>query len=236
MKVSDVMTSAPVTTSPDASLEDAVSLMVKTRVSGLPVVDSKGALIGIITEGDLLRRVELGTLRAPAGRLAAFLTPGRAAHDFVHTHGQRVGEVMTGEVISTTADTPLSEVVALMETRQVKRLPVVHRGRLIGIVSRADLLRALAKLLSERRVVSISDVDLRKRVLAEIDKQRWATRANLDITVENGIVELRGAVTDDRERLGLRVIVENTPGVKDVHDRLIWVEPLSGTVLEAPKK
>ncbi len=235
MKVSDVMTQTPVTVSPDSTLADAANLMIRMRVSGLPVVDVKGAVIGMITQGDLLRRVELGTVRAPAGRLAAFLAPGRAAHDFVRTHGQRVGEVMTREVISITPDTPLSEVVTLMETRQVKRLPVVREGRLIGIVSRADLLRALAKLLSERRVISISDVELRKHVLAAIDKHRWAPRANLDATVENGIVELRGAVSDDRERLGVRVIVENTPGVKGVHDRLIWVEPLSGTVLEAPK-
>ncbi len=236
MKVSDVMTRTLVTTRPEASLEDAVNLMVEARVSGLPVVDSEGALIGIITEGDLLRRGELGTSGPRAGRLASFFAPGRAAHDFVRTHGHRVGEVMTGSVISTTPDASLSEAVALMETRQIKRVPVLQRGHLIGIVSRADLLRALAQLLSERRTVAISDVDLRKRVLAEIGGYRWAPRANVDVTVENGVVELRGAVSDDRERLGLRVIVENTPGVKGVHDRLIWVEPLSATVIEAPKE
>jgi CBS domain-containing protein len=236
MKVSDIMTRTPVTTSPDASLEDAANLMVRTHVSGLPVVDAKGAVVGMITEGDLLRRVELGTAGREAGWLAAFLAPGRAAHDFVRTHGQKVREVMTGDVISTSADAPLSEVVALMEAQQIKRLPVLQEGHLIGIVSRADLLRALAQLLPERRVVAISDVELRKRVLAEIDKHPWAPRFNVDCTAENGIVELRGAVTDDQERIGLRVIAENTPGVRGVHDRLIWVEPVSGAIIEAPKE
>jgi CBS domain-containing protein len=120
-------------------VEDAANLMLKTRVSGLPVVDANGAVVGIITEGDLLRRVELGTAGPRAGRLWSFLAPGRAADDFVCTHGRRVGEVMTSEVVSTCADTSLSEIVALMEARQIKRLPVLHRGRLIGIVSRADL-------------------------------------------------------------------------------------------------
>jgi CBS-domain-containing membrane protein len=143
---------------------------------------------------------------------------------------------MTTDVVSTSSDAPLSEVVALMEAQQIKRLPVLQKGRLIGIVSRADLLRALTQLLPDQRAVSASDVDIRKRVLAEIDKHSWAPRVNINAAVENGVVELRGAVTDDRERLGLRVIAENTPGVRGVRDRLIWVEPVSGTVIEAPKE
>lgn len=234
MKVSDVMTRAPVTTSPDSSVEDAANLMLKMRVSGLPVVDANGAVVGIITEGDLLRRVELGTAGHRAGWLWSFLAPGLAADEFVRTHGRRVGEVMTSEVVSTCADTSLSEIVALMEARQIKRLPVLHRGRLIGIVSRADLLRALTQLLPERCLLTISDAELRKRVLAEIDKHHWAPRVNVDATVENGIVELRGVVTDDRERVGLRVIAENTPGARGIRDKLAWIEPLSGTLIEAP--
>jgi CBS domain-containing protein len=236
MKVSDVMTRTPVTTSPDASIEDAANLMVRTRVSGLPVVDAKGVVVGMITEGDLLRRVELGTAGREGGWLVSLLAPGRAALDFVHEHGQRVREVMTSDVISTCEDAPLSEVVELMQAQQIKRLPVLRKGDLVGVISRADLLRALALLLSERRVIEISDVELRKRVLAEIEQHPWARRVNVDATVEDGIVELRGAVTDDRERLGLRVIAENTPGVKGVHDTLIWVDPMSGTIIEAPKE
>jgi CBS domain-containing protein len=217
-------------------LAHAANLMIKSRVSGLPVVDVKGAVIGMITQGDLLRRVELGTVGRGPGWLASFFAPGRVAHDYVRTHGRSVREVMTSEVISTCADAPLSEVVELMESQQIKRLPVLQKGHLIGIVSRADLLRALAQLLPERRVIAISDVYLRKRVLAEIAKHSWAPRNNIDVKVENGVVELWGVVTDDRERVGLRVIAENTPGVKSVHDGLIWVEPVSGAVIEMSKE
>ena len=236
MKVADIMTRAPVTTSPDASLEAAANLMVRTRVSGLPVVDANGAIVGILTEGDLLRRVELGTAGHRPGWFSSFLAPGRTAHEYVRTHGRKVSEIMTTDVVSTSSDAPLSEVVALMEAQQVKRLPVLQKGQLIGIVSRADLLRALTQLLPDRSAVAAADVDIRKRILAEIDKHSWAPRFNINAAVKNGIVELRGAVTDDRQRVGLRVIAENTPGVKGVRDRLIWVEPVSGTVIEAPKE
>ena len=236
MKVSDVMTHTPVTTTPSASIEEAANIMVRMRVSGLPVVDATGAVVGMLTEGDLLRRVELGTTGRRPGWLSSFLAPGRVAHDYVRTHGRTVSEVMTRSVISISPESPLAEVVAVMDAQQVKRLPVLKKGRLIGIISRFDLLRALTQLLAVHHVVATSDAELRRRVLAEIDKHPWAPRVNINATVENGVVELRGAVTDDRERVGLRVIAENTPGVKGVRDRLIWVEPMSGTVIEAPQE
>jgi CBS domain-containing protein len=236
MKVSDVMTHTPATTNPGASLEEAANIMVRMRVSGLPVINATGAVVGMLTEGDLLRRVELGTAGRRPGWLASFLAPGRLARDYVRTHGRTVGEVMTTSVVSISPDARLTEVVALMEAQQIRRLPVLKKGHLIGIISRSDLLRALTELLATRHVTATpDDAELRKRVLAQIDKHPWAPRVNVDATVKDGVVELRGAVSDDAERVGLRVIAENTPGVKRVHDRLMWVEPMSGTVIEAPK-
>lgn len=236
MKVADFMSTTPITVTADVGLEAAARLMVDHRVSGLPVVDGAGGVIGMITEGDLIRRVELGTAGRPAGWLSGLFSPGRSAREFVSTHGTRVGEVMSGEVVSVSPEATLAEVVALMDTHQVKRLPVLQAGRLVGIISRADLLRALAQLLGEQHVEAISDIELRKRVLAKIAEQAWAPCATVDATVKDGVVELRGAVSDDRERVGLRVIAENTPGVRQVHDRLVWVEPFSGTVIEVPSK
>jgi len=235
MKAADVMTRDPVTTGPEAALQEAASLMVSHRISGLPVIEAGGTLVGMITEGDLLRRVELGTAGPPAGWLAALLAPGRAVSDYVRTHSNKVRDVMTAQVISITPETPLAEVVALMQAHQVKRFPVLQSSRLVGIVSRADLLRALVQLLPERYVATLSDAELRKRLLAEIDRQHWAPRSSINVTVENGVVELQGAITDDRERAGLRVIAENTPGVRGVRDRLVWIEPLSGTVIDPPR-
>src|SRR6185437_3711836 len=231
-KVCDVMTEGVVTVRPEAPLQEAADLMIHHRVSGLPVVDSAGTLVGVITEGDLIRRVELGTSGRQPGWLSTFVHRGRIAGDYVHTHGRKVREVMTSEVISTSPNAPLSRIVDIMESQQVKRLPVLQNNTLVGIVSRADLLRALAQLLPERKVAAISDMEIRRRVLAEIDKQRWAPRMSVDASVNSGIVELRGVIYDDRDRAGLRVIAENTPGVREVHDCLMWIDPLSGTVLD----
>lgn len=233
MKVSDVMTRMPVAVRADTTLEEAARIMVGAQVSGLPVLDDEGALIGILSEGDLLRRAELETAGQPVTWLSAFLAPKRAARDYVRTHSLRVREIMTSRVISTSPDTPLSEVVGIMESRHVKRLPVMHDGKLVGIVSRADLLRALARLLPEHNVEAISDAELRRSILVEIENQKWAPRTNVDVTVKNAIVELHGVITDESERAGLRVLAESIPGVRGVHDRLMWLEPLSGTVIEA---
>jgi len=139
----------------DATLLEAAKIMVQSRVSGLPVIDAEGSLVGMISEGDLIRRAELGAIGRPANRLIAFLSPGRAAHDYVRTHGLSVSEVMAGDVISASPDTSLADVAEAMEANQIKRLPVMKDGQLVGIVSRADLLRALVQLLGEREVPTI---------------------------------------------------------------------------------
>jgi CBS domain-containing protein len=141
---------------------------------------------------------------------------------------------MTREIVSVTVDSSLAEVVALMEARRIRRLLVLEQGRLVGIVSRADLLRALERLLPSESVTAVSDAQIRRRVLAEIDKQPWAPRACIDVKVENGVVELCGNVTDRRERDALRVVMENTPSVSGIRDHLVWIEPLSGAFIEGP--
>ncbi|MBS0416079.1 MAG: CBS domain-containing protein [Proteobacteria bacterium] len=158
------MTRDPIAVSRDTSLEKAATLMVEHRISGLPVVDEAGAVIGMITEGDLIRRAELDTSGQAPGWLSRFLVPGLAAEEYPHSYGVRVREVMTEKVIAIIPDTPLSAIVQSMEAHCVKRLPVVQDGKLIGMVSRTDLLRVLSALLGARKVV-----------------------------------ELRGAVSDDRE-------------------------------------
>jgi CBS domain-containing protein len=180
MKAIDIMTQNVITTTPEASVDEAVRLMLGHNISGLPVVGNTGTVVGIVTEGDLLRRTETGTERQRARWLEFLIAPGLLAEEYKRSHGRKVGEVMTAATISVTAQTPLAEVVALMESRRVKRLPVVENGRLIGIVSRADLLRVLAEMLPKSSVGPISDADIRRRVLAEISKQSWAPHATID--------------------------------------------------------
>jgi CBS domain-containing protein len=236
MKAAEIMTRKVVTTTPDSPIEEVARAMLRHHLSGVPVVDAAGTVTGIVTEGDLLRRTETGTERTRSRWLELLIAPGRLAQDYVRSHARKVSEVMTDAVISVGPDTPLGEVVALMESRRVKRLPVIEDGRLVGIISRADLLGALVERLPKVSAAAVSDAKLRKRVLAEIDKQPWAPRASIDALVEDGTVELRGAITDEREREALRVVAENVPGVKRVRDHLVWVEPISGMVIDAPRE
>jgi signal-transduction protein with cAMP-binding, CBS, and nucleotidyltransferase domain len=205
--------------------------MLDNRISGLPVVDVKGAPVGILTEGDLLRRIETGTDKRHSGWIGLLLGPGRLAAEYTRSHAHKVGEVMTTEVVSVAPDTPLPEVVELMEERRIKRVPVVDGGKLVGIVSRANLVAALAGVLAKERGAALSDDDIRRAILAEIDKQPWGPRESVDATVTDGVVELHGTILDERERAALIVAAENLPGVKSVRDKLVWVEPNSGMVI-----
>ena len=229
MKAHDVMTWGTITVEPDASVTRAVRLMLQNKISGLPVVDANGQLVGMVTEGDFLRRGELGTERRRPRWLEFLLGPGKLATEYVQSAGQKVSQVMTLEPKTITPETPLEEVVGLMERHRIKRLPVVQDGKLVGIVSRANLLHALASVAREVRPVAGDDAAIRDRIMAECAKQPWASRVN--VVVRDGVVELWGVITDDRARVAFKVLAENVPGVKAVRDHLAWIEPTSGIVL-----
>jgi CBS-domain-containing membrane protein len=235
MYAADIMTRPVISVAPETKIAEAARLMLQHRISGLPVVDASGAIVGIVTEGDLVRRSEIGTERHRARWVELLIGPGRLARDYVDAHARTVGDVMTADVVAVSPGATLPEVVRLMEKHHVKRVPVVENGGLVGIVSRANLLRALVHTLPRTAVadaaISYSDAEIRERILAEINKEPWGPRFSVDVTVENGIVELHGSITDDRERAALAVVAENTPGVKDVRDRLVWVDPMSGIVI-----
>ena len=234
MKTADLMTSFVVTVRPDARIEYAAQLMLQYRISSLPVTDSDGAVLGIVTESDLLRRAETGTEKSHARWVSFLIGPGRLAQEYVHTHGRKVAEVMTERVMTVTPQTSLADLVALMETKHVKRVPVVDQGRLVGIVSRADVMAALVGLLSEKPAGAATDAEIRDQILEEIDRQPWGPRDGIDVIVTNGVVVLKGAIPDERERAALCVAAENVPGVKAVHDRLVWIDSVSGIVIPRP--
>src|SRR6266545_985425 len=229
MKAHDVMTWGTITVEPEASVARAVRLMLQNKISGLPVVDADGQLVGMVTEGDFLRRGELGTKRQRPRWLEFLLGPGRLAAEYVQSSGQKVGEIMTPEPKTITPETPLNEVVSLMERHRIKRLPVVQDGKLVGTVSRANLLHALASVAREVKAPAGDDATIREQILAECAKQHWATHVN--VVVRDGVVGLWGVITDERERKAFIVAAENVPGVKAVHDHLAWVEPTSGMIV-----
>jgi len=229
MKAHDVMTWGTITVEPEASVARAVRLMLQNKISGLPVVDGKGELVGMVTEGDFLRRGELGTQRQRPRWLEFLLGPGRLAAEYVQSSGQKVAEIMTPEPKTITPETSLDEVVRLMERHRIKRLPVVQDGKLVGIVSRANLLHALASVAREVKAPAGDDATIREQILAECARQPWAPHVN--VVVSDGVVGLWGVITDERERQALIVAAENVPGVKAVHDHLAWVEPTSGMIV-----
>ncbi|HET8997751.1 MAG TPA: CBS domain-containing protein [Acetobacteraceae bacterium] len=235
MIVADVMTRNVISVPPDATVEDAAKLMLQRRISGLFVVDAQGQLAGVVTEGDLLRRDELGTQRHRPWWLRLLVSPGRQAADFTRTHGRRVRDVMTQDAITVASGAPLEDVVELMEQHRIKRLPVTQDGKVTGVVSRADLLRALVVASRKEPPVGDDDRSVRERILNALDAESWAPTTSLNVTVLEGVVDLWGTITNDQERRAICVIAENTPGVKRVKDHLVFIEPYSGTVIEAPE-
>ena len=236
MKVSDVMTPKVISVVPSDRIADAIRLMLDNRISGLPVIDAAGRLVGMVTEGDLLRRAETGTTRHRARWLQFLLSPGRLADEYVHTHGRRVDEVMTCDVVTATEATSLDTVVQLMERHGIKRLPVVRDGKVIGIVSRANLLHALVAIGNAPERNGALDAVIRQRILDEIEREPWGPRYSIDVVVRDGRVDLWGSLFEERERQALRVVAENVPGVKEVHDHMIWIEPIMGAVVLAPEE
>jgi CBS domain-containing protein len=232
MKAQDVMSRPVFSITPTDSVASAIRIMLQNHISGLPVIDADGRLQGMITEGDFLRRVETATQRQRPRWIAFFTGPGRLAEEYVHTHGRKIGEVMTLDPVTVSEDTSLEEVVTVMEKRRIKRVPVTRGDKVVGIISRANLLYALAGLSRQAQPISLDDRAIRERLFAELQGQKWAPTGSLDVIVRDGVVELWGTITDDRQRQATIVAAENIPGVKRVDDHLAWVEPGTGIVIE----
>ncbi|MGE0223147.1 MAG: CBS domain-containing protein, partial [Acetobacteraceae bacterium] len=160
---------------------------------------------------------------------------GRQAADFTRTHGRRVRDVMTEDVISVSPDSPLEKVVEIMEENRIKRVAVAENRRVVGVVSRADLLRALVGRARTAPAASTDDRSIREAILEALDKASWAPATSLNVIVADGVVDLWGTITDENERRAICVVAENVAGVTKVHDHMVFVEPYSGTIIEAPE-
>lgn len=221
MHAMDVMTSEVVTIDPDATVQAAARLMAERGISALPVVDRMKRVIGIVSEGDLLHRAETGTERRRAWWLDRLAATNELAGDYVKSHSGTVEDIMTRDVVSVIDTTPIADIAILLETHRIKRVPVLRDGRLVGIVSRANLVRALAMTIDETpSPAETTDRRIRERLLAELRGQRWAEVAPGNVTVKDGVVHLWSSYLSDRERRALVVAAESVPGVRRVEDHM----------------
>jgi CBS domain-containing protein len=234
MKALEIMTVGVTTVHSEASIKEAARLMLQHGISGLPVVDASNRLVGMVTEGDFLRRAETGTERRRPRWLEFLTNAGRLANEYVHSHGRKVEEIMTSGAITVSQDTAVQDVVALMERHRIKRVPVVSGTKLVGIISRANLVQALARLAEEAPASHPDDEAMRMQIMAELNRQKWADCAAVNVFVRNGTAELWGVILDERERKAVQVAAENVPGITVVKDHLVYVEPMSGMAIESP--
>ncbi len=216
----NVMISPVITIKKNASVGGAAKILLENHISAVPVVDDKGRLIGIISEGDLMRRYETATERRKSWWLRMMSGDHILAMEYVKAQGQKVSEVMTEQVVTATPETSLREVADLLDRHSIKRVPIVENGSLVGIVSCADLLRAFATSRSHLDV-PIEDSIIRKKIMAYLERQPWSHTQMLNVSVEGGVVELSGIVHSEAEKLAVRVAAESMAGVKAVNDRLI---------------
>src|SRR6202163_5084674 len=234
MRAHQIMTLSVITVTPETTIVEAANTMLQRHVSGLPVTDAAGKLVGIVSEGDFIRRGEIGTQRKRGKFLKFILGPGKAATDFVHEHGRKVAEIMTAEPLTIAEDTQLEEIVELMEKNSIKRLPVMRGDKIVGIVSRANLLQAVASLAREIPDPTADDDHIRNRVIDALEKNDWCP-FGLSVIVRGGIVHLSGVITEERSRKAAVVAAENVTGVTKVHDHLCWVDTMSGMYLNSPE-
>jgi CBS domain-containing protein len=221
MKASDVMVSNVITVGPEASIVDVADLLLRNRISAVPVVGANGEILGIVSEGDLINRPESETERRNSWWLDALASKEILASEYIKSHSRKVGDVMTRDVITAPPDTSVAQVAAILEKNGIKRVPIVQNGKLVGIVSRANLLQGLASLKDKPPQARADDSAIREQLMAKLNNEHWARPALISVTVQDGNVELWGIVESPAEKKAVHILAEVTPGVRAVNDNLM---------------
>jgi CBS domain-containing protein len=226
MNAADVMVSNVITVGPDATVQEVAGILLKNKISAVPVISQSGKILGIVSEGDMLRRVESHTLRHRSWWLRLLTADTTLRDEFVKSHSHKVVDVMTREVLTVSPETPLGEIASVLEKNAIKRVPVVKGGKLVGIVSRANLLQGIATIgKTIKPAVAVDDATLREKVISQLDRQPLTWRSLINVIVHDGTAELWGMVDSESEKRAVRVAAETTPGVRAVADNLI-VSPI----------
>ncbi len=220
MKAADVMVTNVISVTPDVLVQDVAYILLSNRISAVPIVDDEGELLGIVSEGDLMRRAETGTGRHRPWWLAMLTGRDIRALDYAKEHSRRITDVMTSKVVTATPDTPLRDIATLLEKNGIKRVPIVKDGKMVGIVSRANLLQALASSRIPQDV-DVGDSAIRESLVARLQAASWVNAALINVIVQDGMADLWGIVDTEAEKKAVRVAAEITPGVRGINDHLI---------------
>jgi CBS domain-containing protein len=224
MKAADVMVRDVVTVHPETDVADAVKLLVARDISALPVVDQGDNLVGIISEADLLHRAELGTKKHRSWIVESLTAASTLADEFAKAHGKKVGEIMTTGVVTATEEDSLGDIAAQFERHRIKRVPIVRDGRVVGIVSRSNLIQALASVVGTSEASDDTDRRIRDELIERLEKEHdWTDFGTRNVTVHNGVVHLWGLITSDDERRALTALAEGVPGVARVQDEMFAI-------------
>jgi CBS-domain-containing membrane protein len=221
MRAADFMTPNVITVAPEDPVQDVAQLLLRNQISGAPVIDARGAIIGVVSERDLMRRAEIETdeKRSWWGRVWAGRE--RLARDYVRTHARKVADVMTSPAITASPDTSLRDAASLMERKGIKRVPIVEGGKLVGIISRANLLRAFVSYYVAPVAEATTDKEIRDRIYSRLRSQHWIAPTTLNVVVDQGVVELWAAVNSEAEHKAICIAAETTPGVTAVKDHVM---------------
>lgn len=228
MKARDVMTTTVVSVEPTMSVKDIAALMSEKRISGVPVVATDGRVVGIVSHSDLLHRHELETEPRRRWWLKVFIDPDSLAREYTKTHGVKAADVMTRPVVSVGPDTDLADVAEALDSRNIKRVPVLVDGRIVGLITRTDLVRALARAPASTPSARVDDATLQRVLVDKMKRQSWLNASFINLATSNGTVELSGFAASPDQRNALRVLIEETDGVKKLDDRLkVGFPPMS---------
>lgn len=225
MKAADIMTTQVVTANDESRIADVANLLLQNHISAVPVVDGSGKLVGIVSEGDLVRRAEIGTQSRHSWWLEMFSSPEALAREYIKEHGQRARDIMTKNVVTVGPDASLDVIANLLESHRIKRVPVVENDKLVGIVSRSNLVRALAAGAKDLLATgNPDDANIRERVISGLKSEPWCPFM-LNVVVHKGQVDLWGIVKNEDEKRAARIAAEVTPGVVAVQDKLVISPP-----------
>ncbi len=223
MKAKHVMVSPVKVGRADMTVREVAKVLTENGISALPIINERGNLIGIVSEGDLIRRAEIGTQKHRSLWLSLFISNIQLAEEYARAHSRLVKDLMTNEVVTVDPETPLEKVAELFDRHRIKRVPVCEKGGLVGIVTRANLVQAIATA-PQKAHSDLGDEQIREKARKRIEGESWANANSINITVKGGTVHLWGTVQSEAERNALRAAIENIAGVKAIKDSIV-LEP-----------